>query len=180
MKRWIISDLHFEHINIIKYSNRPFQDIDEMRIRMIEYWNNLVSSEDIVYFLGDFAMGRHSFVRDSNLVKSLSGTKYMILGNHDVGFNLDGGIKVTRVEDAIIYWIDCGFARIYDTPIILDNFWILSHEPIEGINTTQIFANIHGHTHTIDMVGGNYFNASVEKINYEPIDFEVIKTKFAQ
>jgi len=180
MTRWIISDLHFEHANIIQYSNRPFRDIHEMRVSMIKYWNEIVAPDDIVYLLGDFAMGKHSFDRDFGLVNSLMGIKYMILGNHDSHFNVDGRAKIMTTDDAIKYWTECGFARVYDAPIILDNFWILSHVPIEGINHTQIFANIHGHTHTIDMVGGNYFNASAEKINYTPIDFEAIKATFAQ
>lgn len=182
MKKWVISDLHFDHKNIIVYSGRPYQDVEEMNVALINNWNAVVAKEDIVYFLGDFAFGHHSLERDSWWLKSLNGRKFMIIGNHDMGFKAHEykgvGVKINTVELAIEYWTDVGFERVYDQPIVLDNFYILSHHPLDGVNHTQIFANIHGHTHDVNYSGGNYFNASVENINYTPIDFDEIEEKF--
>jgi calcineurin-like phosphoesterase family protein len=182
MNIWITSDLHFDHANIITYSNRPYHYVKEMNDELISNWNFLVEPEDTVYFLGDFSMGKHTLERDRDLFLSLNGTKYMVLGNHDFNFkstNESGGIAKIKREHAVAYWRSVGFIQVYDYPIVLEKYWILSHAPIDGINKTQIFANIHGHTHTVSLSGGNYFNACVENTAYSPIKFEEIKEKFS-
>lgn len=184
MKIWVVSDLHYFHANIIKYSGRPYQDIDEMHDDLVEKWNSVVQDNDIVYFLGDFRMGRHVESIDKKLVNELAGRKKMILGNHDKHFNVylpDGkkNYSVNTNNEAIFYWQKMGFEEVFAQPIILDNYYILSHEPINGVNHSQIFANIHGHTHDVNMTNGNYFNVSVENINYTPIEFEKIKESFS-
>lgn len=182
MRIFIASDLHFNHENIIKYSNRPFKDTQEMNAKLIVNWNKAVTPEDTVYFLGDFSFGRHSITYDRNFFNQLNGHKKIVLGNHDRHFNVyDGVMKIGSMktpEEAIAYWREVGFEEVFNNPIILDDYFILSHKPIDGINHTQIFANIHGHTHNINMTDGNYFNASLESINYAPIDFEEIKEHF--
>lgn len=54
---YFTSDLHFNHENIIKYCNRPFKNIDDMDNYLINYWNKIIRTKDIVYILGDFAFG---------------------------------------------------------------------------------------------------------------------------
>lgn len=179
MSIFIISDLHFNHKNILEYSKRPWNSLYEMQEGLIANWNSVVSPEDKVYFLGDFAFGRHSVESDRNLLLRLNGDKEIILGNHDLFFkeyNKEGASlgKVTRVR-ALEYWKEVGFSKVHSQPIVLDKYFILSHEPIDGLNETQIFANIHGHTHNVNIGVKNYYNVSVENINYTPINFEEIK-----
>lgn len=79
-KIYLIADTHFSHENIIKYCNRPFNDIDEMNNEMINNWNNIVKKDDIVYHLGDFTIDSDDL---KNLVNKLNGEIYFIRGNHD-------------------------------------------------------------------------------------------------
>lgn len=81
MNQWFISDTHFGHANIIKYSNRPYKDVDEMNSLMVQEWNKLVKPEDEVYHNGDFAFMQYEEFR--KLTWRLNGRIYLQLGNHD-------------------------------------------------------------------------------------------------
>ncbi|MDO8633785.1 MAG: 2'-5' RNA ligase family protein [archaeon] len=79
---WLISDLHFDHENIIRYCKRPFKNKEEMNKILLENWNNTVKDNDLVLFLGDmtFGRGRHSA---EYWIKQLKGKIYFIKGNHE-------------------------------------------------------------------------------------------------
>ena len=44
---YLISDLHLDHANIIKYCSRPFllSDVDEMNMVLVNNWNNTVKRQ---------------------------------------------------------------------------------------------------------------------------------------
>ena len=54
---WITADLHLGHGNIIKYCNRPFNDVNHMNVMLVNNWNSVVSDDDVVFVLGDLSMG---------------------------------------------------------------------------------------------------------------------------
>jgi calcineurin-like phosphoesterase family protein len=64
MNKWFISNTHFSHTNIIRYTGRPFQSIDEMNQKLIENCNAHIESQDTVFFLGDFGLGTTDFLSD--------------------------------------------------------------------------------------------------------------------
>ena len=78
---YFISDTHFNHENIIKYCNRPFKNIKEMNQAIIENWNEVIKEDDVVYHLGDLALGRKEDIYE--ITSKLKGVKYIIRGNHD-------------------------------------------------------------------------------------------------
>ena len=82
-KYWFTSDNHFSHRNIIKYCNRPFTDSDEMNNTMIANWNAVVSPDDIVYHLGDFAFEKDRPTLE-NLMSQLNGEKHIIWGHNSI------------------------------------------------------------------------------------------------
>ena len=45
--------MHFEHNNVIRYDNRPFDTITQMDEVLINNWNARISDKDTVYVLGD-------------------------------------------------------------------------------------------------------------------------------
>ncbi|MFA5071201.1 MAG: metallophosphatase [Candidatus Pacearchaeota archaeon] len=75
------SDTHFSHANIIKYCNRPFRDVREMNETIISNWNKVVTPQDVVYHLGDFAFGDAAEIK--RLLSRLNGNIVFIKGNHD-------------------------------------------------------------------------------------------------
>ena len=44
-KLFFTSDHHFGHDNIIKFCNRPFEDVREMNQVLIERWNKKIKTE---------------------------------------------------------------------------------------------------------------------------------------
>lgn len=81
MKHFACSDTHFGHKNIIRYCNRPFSSVDEMNEHMIMKWNSVVSDEDTVWFLGDFAFLK--LEETFAIFDRLRGQIKIVPGNHD-------------------------------------------------------------------------------------------------
>lgn len=51
--KYYISDLHIGHKNIIRFDQRPFFDLEDMKQTIIKNWNSVVTFGDDVYVLGD-------------------------------------------------------------------------------------------------------------------------------
>jgi calcineurin-like phosphoesterase family protein len=98
------ADEHYGHANIIKFCNRPFAHVDEMRESLILRHNNKVNKGDLTYHLGDI-FWRHTSTRQAfDILKRLNGTHYLIWGNHDetaqeVMANAYGGPKFVWARD---------------------------------------------------------------------------------
>lgn len=78
---WFTSDTHFGHPGILKYTDRPFDTLEEMHEVLIKNWNECVRPEDTIYVLGDLALC--SFKEFEPIAKRLNGKKILIQGNHD-------------------------------------------------------------------------------------------------
>ena len=89
-KVFVISDLHFDHENIIRFCNRPFSSAREMNRALVNNWNRRVSDGDRVYYMGDLTYGRGRRSIDFWLSK-LNGEIRFIRGNHDTDI-------ITRAE----------------------------------------------------------------------------------
>jgi len=75
------SDHHFGHENIIKFCNRPFENVKEMDQTLIERWNEKIKKNDIVYHLGDFGLTYKEHLE--TILKQLNGKIHLISGNHE-------------------------------------------------------------------------------------------------
>ena len=161
-KIFLIGDCHFGHRNIIKYCNRPFKNTEDMTEQLIKNWNSAVGANDIVYVVGDFALcGKQNIIE---IGQRLNGRKRLILGNHD--------------QASINTYREAGFEFIYNHHIVLDDFFIVSHIPLVGISENGPFANIFAHVHddpTYKDFSCRSFCVSAERIDYTPIQFEIIK-----
>lgn len=172
---YFTSDHHFFHKNIIKYAGRPFYYVEEMNEDIIAKHNSVVTPEDIVYFLGDFAFA--SIEVQKEILSRLNGKKYLFLGNHD------------RTEKAMR---EIGFLDIYkeETWEIEGIKFRLSHYPFAPTDpTTQDVRYLErrpkkegcdfllcGHVHEKWSTLENQINVGVDVRNFYPISLEEILT----
>lgn len=159
-KIWITSDTHFNHVNIINYCARPFKDVEEMNNTVIDRWNGLVGKDDIVWHLGDFAMGGAKEMGE--LRAQLNGKIYLIRGNHDV-----------KPDN---WYRERGFDKVYDRPVIVDKDVILSHVPLDTNYGHMI--NFYGHVHNsleYETITGAGACVCMERWEYEPLQFDRLK-----
>ena len=138
---------------------------------MVERWNKVVGVNDKVYHLGDVVMPKNHRKLDE-IMSRLNGTKVLIKGNHDE-------LKPARYLEH--------FKDIRGSHL-LDNL-VLTHIPVHRASLTRWRGNIHGHLHAraVTMPSGyssaevedpKYFCASVERIDFTPIEFEVVNKIF--
>ena len=74
-KIYFTSDTHFSSERTLRFSRRPFADIEEMNDAIVKNWNKIVGPDDEVYHLGDFG--------DISWAKKLNGKIHLILGNYE-------------------------------------------------------------------------------------------------
>ena len=158
---FVFSDAHFDHGNIIRYCNRPFEDISHMNRKLLDNWNKTIGENDRVYFLGDMTYGRNRHPIDYWLGK-LNGQIFFIRGNHDID-------SITR---AIV--IHNGYGIEYK------NYkFLLRHDPYRPIGYDEWI--IHGDKHNNHL--GEYplinqknktINVCAEMVNYTPINLDKI------
>lgn len=166
------SDLHLNHRNVIKLSNRPFVSIEQMKEKIIENWNNKVSHNDIVYVLGDVFWNLNSKEIQEIMIR-LNGVKYLVIGNHD---RKTHNRKSNCWEDMMDYH-----------ELVLDGIQVvLSHYPFaEWHGCWRGSVMLHGHVHgTFDFSTLNtphknkrIFDVGVDVNNFTPISWDEIKAK---
>jgi len=86
LRRWLTSDHHFGHQNILKYceATRPFSSVDEMHVGLIAGWNESIAPDDEVIVVGDFiASSRLPHETAIGIMRMLNGRKTLVKGNHD-------------------------------------------------------------------------------------------------
>lgn len=157
---YFISDHHFNHKNIIKFSGRPFTDLYNMETFLVEQHNDVVTNDDIVIFVGDFAFC--GITSGKEILSRMNGYKIMVLGNHDV---YHGKIK------------NFGYDELYVLKELVynDQKLVITHFPFLGVEDTHL--NIHGHVHKggmYDTEYTNHFNVNCEFINFTPIHIDKI------
>lgn len=176
--KYAISDHHWGHKNVIKFENRPFNDVHEMNMYMIDAWNSVITDEDEVYHLGDVGYKINPNYLINEILNKLNGKIHLIPGNHDKRL-LNKFIKCGRFESIEYY-------KELDYDYNGSNYrLIMMHYPILSWNGRfKGSIHIHGHTHKSDFdiyPEGHYgrkINVSVEHLNYKPISLNSIVEKF--
>ena len=164
---YFTSDTHLFHTNIIKYSNRPFENTYYMNKHIIKSWNKVVSPEDDIYFLGDFAL-KSNINYAKSILSILNGKKYFLKGNHD---------KIDYLEDfqnsKLIEWWKYSHDFSFEFEGETYNF-SLSHYPHYPLKGSDLIC-LHGHSHGASEHRIKHFpykgvlDVGVDSVGYEPI-----------
>lgn len=161
MKYWLITDIHQNHNNVIKYNDRPIDYVDQVQ----KNWQTIVKEEDTVVNLGDVIF--HKAYELGDFMKTLPGTKILVRGNHDKGHT-----------DS--WFLKRGYSCVCDNITIKGV--LLSHRPIPIGNSHM---NVHGHFHNAggerwesklaSTITDKHFLLSLEFIKYKPVLLEECK-----
>ncbi len=182
MTRFFTADLHLGHRNIIDYSGRPFRDVDEMNVALIERWNETVAGDDEVIVLGDFAMGR--IEETLPLIGLMHGRKVLLTGNHDrCWFGHRKGVETSTAR-----YLDAGFDEIWQDTVELDVVGrrvLACHFPYRGdshdhdryVTHRPVDKGawlLHGHVHERWQVRDRMINVGVDVWDYRPVPEHVL------
>ena len=158
------SDDHWNHTNVIKYCGRPFlkedgtPDVELMNETMIERWNSVVDRDDVVYHLGDVAMGPRHLLPP--IVERLNGYKVLVKGNHD------------RSKTAML---EAGFDEVYENICTrIGSIGIYMHHQPEPADVWRNDADIMlcGHVHEKWRRKGPMINVGVDQWDFTPRTLE--------
>lgn len=170
MSIWFISDTHFHHANILRFTGmsgqplRNFSSVEEMNEHMVDRWNEVVKPGDKVYHLGDvsFRYGEEL----ASIMGRLRGQKRLILGNHD---QLKG-TNLASFFQKVVMW------RVFRA-----EGFVCSHVPLHrGSFPHQTALNVHGHIHERVVPDPQYMNVSVEVTDYRPVHMDEIMLRIKQ
>jgi calcineurin-like phosphoesterase family protein len=126
MTRYLISDHHFDHDNIIGYCDRPFTSVGEMHDVLLSRFHETVDPDDTLYHLGDVAMAMRDGEKTGEWLGRLSDSAVLVRGNHDAALDpesVDYPVVSSCVLEAGEYRFYCTH-RPEDTPEWW-NGWVL-------------------------------------------------------
>jgi calcineurin-like phosphoesterase family protein len=165
MSLWFTADTHFGHTNIIKYSGRPYDNVEEMDEALIANWNARVHPGDIVYHLGDFAFkAKNNAIEE--YIERLNGNIFLIFGNHDhkraqkaKGFIWTGYYHQIKIQGQRI--VLCHYAMRH---------WNQQHR-----GAWQLHGHAHGSLPDIPTL--KQFDVGVDCWDYKPLSFEEVRAQ---
>ena len=165
--KFIISDLHFWHKNIIKYCNRPYpceaSSLPFMNEDILKQFDNLPEGS-VVINLGDLLVNSSKTFDDlKQLVERMKFNNkklLLVMGNHDR--ELSRFLRKQSFNSSYKMFLEAGFDRVYDKPFYMDGI-IFSHEPVFLNNGMK---NCHGHIHDL-VLDKDYFKRERNPINSE-------------
>ena len=179
-KIWFSSDTHFNHNNILKYCNRPFESVEAMNEALVANWNSVVKPDDHVYHLGDFSFSNVEKWNNFLAPGVLNGHIHLILGNHDPERVFREGTMFDRFDSIEFQHI----LIIEGWTVILNHFPFASFSNNFDHKVIQLFGHIHSGPEGIGnvMMNGNklqwnQYDVGVDNNNYTPISWAEVKTK---
>ena len=159
---YFTADTHFNHINIIKYCKRPFNTVEEMNEVLVNNWNKVIKSEDVIYHLGDFGFGILSELKP--IYDKLNGHKRIILGSHD-----DESIMLKLFGYAKYFE---GYRQIkWHKELFVMCHYAMRKWPKSHYGSIHLFGHSHG---KLENPEPNSMDVGVDCNNFKPISIEQV------
>jgi calcineurin-like phosphoesterase family protein len=165
MATFFTADTHFGHEGIIRMCGRPFESVGDMNRTLVELWNARVRPDDVVWHLGDFALGA-SPAEVASIFAALNGSLRLVRGNHDPQSTLDlpWALPVQSLVE-----------------VSVDNTrLVLCHYPLRAwrgsfSRTLQLY----GHTHDLLPPSTRSCDVGLDSWAYAPVTLGEIKGRLA-
>jgi calcineurin-like phosphoesterase family protein len=189
MKTFFTADTHFFHERAAT-EFRGFQSAEEMNELIVANWNAKVKHGDLVYHLGDFALGNP--LNTVKIASRLNGIKHLICGNHDkIGWLAHKSKKFAAIAQVYTDHFDNINNAIHIT--VCGRVALLSHLPYIGDHEGQEeryldkrlkpgheSVNIHGHIHDLWVCRQTdgfppMLNVGVDVWGYSPVSTEELE-----
>jgi calcineurin-like phosphoesterase family protein len=176
-KLFFTSDTHFCHTNIIKYCNRPFNNVEDMNKAIIDNWNQVVPEDGIVFHLGDFALNA-STKSVQHILHSLNGTKYLLIGNHE-----KAALSKEFLRNLWEGIYDIAEIYVKDEEISYkEQHIMMCHYPMISWNAShrgswQLFGHVHGGLSNKGVINHapTQLDVGVDCHDYKPISYQEVK-----
>lgn len=166
---FLIADNHFSDYDgpddVIHVFNRPYRNSYEMNLDMITKWNSVVSNDDRIFIIGDFAWKWDEIHKFS---EKLNGKKYFIMGNHDFEGDRKWDVNAEFHE---------GIFPLISILAYGGRDFLLVHRP-EDVPKWWKGWVIHGHHHWMlpkyPFIDGKNKNINVacELVDFAPVNFD--------
>lgn len=166
MAVFFTSDTHFNHQNILLF-RKQFATVDEMNELMIQRWNAMVGRGDVVYHLGDFALGKPSEARV--IADRLHGNIMLVRGNHE-------RVAEHRLVRDRFVWI-----KDYHKLKVADQKIYMCHYAFRTWNCMYHGSwNLHGHSHgSLPETENRQCDMGVDCWDFTPVSYEQLMAKMA-
>lgn len=167
MEYWFTSDLHFDHANIIEYSKRPFTNVEDMNLALLDNLNTSVKAADRLFILGDFCMAWSKARPEHWLGQINCKNIYFIFGNHD---------KPLRKNEALCQKYFKWYGDLLEFKDLSPRI-IMCHYALRVWNNSHHGSwHLYGHSHgsLMDDITMRSIDVGVDCNNYKPFHYDEI------
>ena len=167
MAVYFTSDTHFGHDAIRVLADRPFATVNEMDDELVRRWNAVVTPNDTVWHVGDFAHRNSTSI--AYYRRRLNGVVHLVLGNHD---------RALTAHEAGLFASVQTMAEVHVEGATV----ILCHYPMREWakawrGAWHLFGHVHGRLD--DQPHGFSMDVCVDSHGYAPVGIARIKEIFA-
>jgi calcineurin-like phosphoesterase family protein len=169
---YFTSDWHISHINILKYCNRPFENIRDMDDTIFTNAFARLKSGDLLYYLGDLSFDKAATHEFFGRMSKRNVQVHFIYGNHDY--------KVKSIIDEKSAWTgDFKSIKVKNENISLMHYamrvWPKSH-----FNAWHLYGHSHGGlSHDTGVSTGKTWDVGVDNNDFQILSFDEVEAIMA-